>query len=89
MWDSTLNVGNKLLLHKLKRWIVSRAILTSEIPIHKFTKISSHGESEISTRIEMLYIQKEHPPLEYMETQWKKRQLHVPCSEFHTGGRPL
>ena len=37
--DSTLKVGNKLLLHKLKCSIVSRAILIGEITTHKFTKI--------------------------------------------------
>ena len=45
MCDSTLKVGNKLLLHKLKRSILStnevlgRAILIGEIITHKFIKI--------------------------------------------------
>ena len=39
MCDSTLKVGNKILLHKLKCSILSRAILIGEITTHKFTKI--------------------------------------------------
>ena len=39
MCDSTLKVGNKLLLHKLKCSILSRAILIGDITTHKFTKI--------------------------------------------------
>ena len=37
--DSTLKVANKLLRHKLKCSILSRAILIGEITIHKFTNI--------------------------------------------------
>ena len=36
--DSTLKVANKLLLHKLKSSILSRAILVGEITTHKFIK---------------------------------------------------
>ena len=38
MCDSTLKFGNKLLPHKLKCSILSRAILVSEITTHKFIK---------------------------------------------------
>ena len=37
--DLTLKVANKLLLHKLKSSILSRAILVGEITTHKFIKI--------------------------------------------------
>ena len=40
--DSTLKVGNKLLLHKLKCSILSRAILVGEITTHKFAKLLFH-----------------------------------------------
>ena len=42
MCDLTLKVTNKLLLHKLKSSILSRAILIGKITTHKFTKILFH-----------------------------------------------